>query len=104
MLDRFLIFLAVIVGIFIVYKIAMRIEYDVLNFFGMFFAMFPLALMTVGMLVNWIIAGNTNFVWSITAYSMIPTIFIMMILFAKMFFEIILHMFFNDDRIVKKNT
>jgi hypothetical protein len=31
---------------------------------------------------------------------MIPTISIMMILFAKLFIEIILHMFFNDDRVI----
>jgi hypothetical protein len=92
MFDRILIFLAVVFSIFIVYVVSKRVPYEFINAFGLFFAMPPMVLMTIGGLVNWIIVGNTHFVWSLVPYAMIPSVICIVLITGKIFFSVAHHM------------
>jgi hypothetical protein len=92
MIERISIFLAIVVSIFIVYVVAKRVPYDFINAFGLFFAIPPMLLMTVGGLVNWLIVGNTNFIWFLVPFAMIPSVICIVLISAKMFFSVAHHM------------
>jgi hypothetical protein len=100
MLERILIVSAVLLGAFVFYKVSMFLKEEYLQKIGIMSSAFILAFMSLGSVVNWVIDGNVNWVWSNIPYLMVPAISIFALQFGQMFFKIC-HIFLDRDYQIK---
>lgn len=72
MFERIMMLVLGLVGLINFFFICKLVKETHLNFLCKVACIPPLVLMTLGMLVNWVVVGNTDWVWNMVPYSMMP--------------------------------
>lgn len=98
MFERIMMLVLGLVGLINFFFICKLVKENHLNFLCKVACIPPLVLMTLGMLVNWVVAGNTNWVWNMVPFSMIPIACFVCVGIGKGVFEFAGAMFGSEQK------